>query len=241
MSESQQDTVNSNKKIGLRKFTPMVIQTKEELMEAMRQGRMKTSKYNLLNDKEKLFVELVCFGGYTGEQAIRVIVPGTKNPMAIANRLMSNPDVGETIDELSIAKDKKFKAQIQSNKEMALEKLMYIMNTTNDEALAASVAKTILDKAEFYAKQNESKDDEPVGGVRFNIRVDNVNVNGTESPKKSEPVIIELTPEEINKSVGKTVIDESGTVIESIPTEINPDTGMPYVLKYEGIDNYNEQ
>ena len=240
MSESQQDTVNSNKKIGLRKFTPMVIQTKEELMEAMRQGRMKTSKYNLLNDKEKLFVELVCFGGYTGEQAIRVIVPGTKNPMAIANRLMSNPDVGETIDELSIAKDKKFKAQIQSNKEMALEKLMYIMNTTNDEALAASVAKTILDKAEFYAKQNDSKDDEPVGGVRFNIRVDNVNVNGTESPKKSEPVIIELTPEEINKSVGKTVIDESGEVIESIPTEINPDTGMPYVLKYEGIDNYND-
>ena len=241
MSESQQDTVNSNKKIGLRKFTPMVIQTKEELMEAMRQGRMKTSKYNLLNDKEKLFVELVCFGGYTGEQAIRVIVPGTKNPMAIANRLMSNPDVGEAIDELSIAKDKKFKAQIQSNKEMALEKLMYIMNTTNDEALAASVAKTILDKAEFYAKQNDSKDDEPVGGVRFNIRVDNVNVNGTESPKKSEPVIIELTPEEINKSVGKTVIDETGEVIESIPTEINPDTGMPYVLKYEGIDNYNEQ
>lgn len=240
MSESQQDTVNSNKKIGLRKFTPMVIQTKEELMEAMRQGRMKTSKYNLLNDKEKLFVELVCFGGYTGEQAIRVIVPGTKNPMAIANRLMSNPDVGETIDELSIAKDKKFKAQIQSNKEMALEKLMYIMNTTNDEALAASVAKTILDKAEFYAKQNDSKDDEPVGGVRFNIRVDNVNVNGTESPKKSEPVIIELTPEEINKSVGKTVIDESGEVIESVPTEINPDTGMPYVLKYEGIDNYND-
>ena len=241
MSESQQDTVNSNKKIGLRKFTPMVIQTKEELMEAMRQGRMKTSKYNLLNDKEKLFVELVCFGGYTGEQAIRVIVPGTKNPMAIANRLMSNPDVGEAIDELSIAKDKKFKAQIQSNKEMALEKLMYIMNTTNDEALAASVAKTILDKAEFYAKQNDSKDDEPVGGVRFNIRVDNVNVNGTESPKKSEPVIIELTPEEINKSVGKTVIDETGEVIESIPTEINPDTGLPYVLKYEGIDNYNEQ
>jgi hypothetical protein len=240
MSESQQDTVNSNKKIGLRKFTPMVIQTKEELMEAMRQGRMKTSKYNLLNDKEKLFVELVCFGGYTGEQAIRVIVPGTKNPMAIANRLMSNPDVGETIDELSIAKDKKFKAQIQSNKEMALEKLMYIMNTTNDEALAASVAKTILDKAEFYAKQNDSKDAEQVGGVRFNIRVDNVNVNGTESPKKSEPVIIELTPEEINKSVGKTVVDETGEVVESIPTEINPDTGMPYVLKYEGINNYED-
>ena len=206
----------------------------------MRQGRMKTSKYNLLNDKEKLFVELVCFGGYTGEQAIRVIVPGTKNPMAIANRLMSNPDVGETIDELSIAKDKKFKAQIQSNKEMALEKLMYIMNTTNDEALAASVAKTILDKAEFYAKQNESKDDEPVGGVRFNIRVDNINVSGTESPKKTEPVIIELTPEEINKSVGKTVVNETGEVIESIPTEINPDTGMPYVLKYEGINNYND-
>jgi len=231
------DTINSSKQIGLRKFTPMIIETKEELIAAMQQGRIKTTKYNLLSDKEKLFVELVCFGGYTGEQAIRAIVPGSKSPSAIANRIMSNPDVVETINELSVAKDRKFAAEISNARDMALDKLKFIMSTTSDPALAASCAKIILDKSEFYSKQTEGKEDEQVGGVRFNIRVDNVNVNGAESPKKTEPVIIELTPEEINKTVGRDVVsEETGEVIES---DINPETGMPYVIKYEGIDNYH--
>ena len=235
------DTLNSNKQLGLRKFTPMVIQTKEELIEAMRQGRIKSSKYNLLSEKEKLFVELVCFGGYTGEQAIRAIIPGVKSPLASANRIMSNPDVVETINELSVAKDRKFAAEISSARDMALEKLKFIMSTTSDPALAASCAKIILDKSEFYSKQTEHKDDEPVGAVRFNIRVDNVNVNGAESPKKSEPVIIELSPEEINKAVGKDVVDsETGEVYEGVNAEVNPETGLPFVLKYEGIDNYGK-
>ena len=237
----QPDTVNSNKKLGLRKFTPMIIQTKEELMIAMKEGKLKTSKYNLLDDREKLFVELVCFGGYTGEQAIRVIVPGSKNPGAIANRLMSNPDVVETINELSVAKDRKFAAEVASARDMALEKLKFIMTTTSDQALAASCAKTILDKAEFYSKQTEAKDDEPVGAVRFNIRVDNVNVNGAPSPKKDEPVIIELTPQEINAAVGHDVVNEdTGETIEPVSREINPETGLPYTLKYEGINNYDD-
>ncbi len=237
-----QGSVNSNKQIGLRKFTPMVIQTKEELLIAMKEGRLKTAKYNLLNDREKLFVELVCFGGYTGEQAVRAIVPGTKNPGAIANRLMSNPDVVETINELSVAKDRKFAAEISSARDMALDKLKFIMATTTDPALAASCAKIILDKSEFYSKQTEHKDDEPVGAVRFNIRVANVNVNGAPSPKKDEPVIIELSPDEINKAVGKEVInEETGETIEPVNTEINPDTGLPFVLKYEGIDNYSDK
>lgn len=242
MSEQdKQDTINSNKMLGLRKFTPMVIQTKEELMEAMRQGKLKSSKYNLLNDREKLFVELVCFGGYTGEQAVRAIVPGTKSPGAVANRLMANPDVVETINELSVAKDRKFAAEISSARDMALEKLKFIMTSTSDPALAASCAKIILDKSEFYSKQTEAKDDEPVGGVRFNIHVANVNVNGAESPKKDEPVIIELTPEEINKAAGREVVnEETGETIEPVKTDINPDTGLPYVLKYEGIDNYGD-
>jgi len=240
-NQKQLDTVNSSKQLGLRKFTPMVIQTKEELMEAMRQGKLKSSKYNLLNDKEKLFVELVCFGGYTGEQAVRAIVPGTKSPGAVANRLMANPDVVETINELSVAKDRKFAAEISSARDVALEKLKFIMTTTTDPALAASCAKIILDKSEFYSKQTEAKDDEPVGAVRFNIRVDNVNVNGAESPKKTEPVIIELTPKEINAAVGHEVVNEdTGETIEPVSTDVNPDTGLPYVLKYEGIDNYND-
>jgi hypothetical protein len=237
-SQSSQDTVNSNKEIGLRKFVPMIIQTKEELITAMREGRIKSTKYNLLDDREKMFVELVCFGGYSGEQAVRAIVPGTKAPLAIANRIMSNPDVRETINELTVAKDRKFAAEIASAREMALDKLKFIMATTDDPALAASCAKTILDKAETYVKQNDKKEDEPVGGVRFNIKVDNVNVNGAPSPKKDEPVIIELTPDEINKAVGKEVVLEDGEVIDPNPKEVNPDTGLPYVLKYEGIDNY---
>lgn len=236
------DTINSSKQIGLRKFTPMIIQTKEELMIAMKEGRIKSSKYNLLNEREKLFVELVCFGGYTGEQAVRAIVPGTKSPSAIANRIMSNPDVVETINELSVAKDRKFAAEIASARDVALDKLKFIMATTSDPALAASCAKIILDKSEFYSKQTEHKDDEPVGAVRFNIRVDNVNVNGAESPKKSEPVIIELTPEEINKTVGKEVInEETGETIDAPVGDINPETGLPFVLKYEGINNYEDK
>ena len=121
---------------------------------------------------------------------------------------------------------------------MALDKLKFIMATTSDPALAASCAKIILDKSEFYSKQNETPKDESVGGVRFNIHVANVNVNGAESPKKDEPVIIELSPEEINKAVGKEVVDDSGEVIDSLVKEVDPETGMPYVLKYEGIDNY---
>lgn len=236
---SPENTATTDRTIGLRKFTPMIIQTKEELLEAMKQGRLKTSKYNLLDDREKMFVELICFGGYSGEQAIRVIVPGSKNPAAIANRIMANPAVADTINELSIARDRKFAAQIQTSKEMALEKLVFIMNATDDPALAASCAKTILDKSEFYAKHGERKEDEPVGGVRFSIRVDNVNVNGAKSPKSEEPVIIELTPEEINKAVGKDVVDVgSGSPIPQ--AEVNPETGLPYVLKYEGVNNYDD-
>lgn len=241
INQQSPDTINSNKQLGLRKFSPMIIQTKEELLEAMKQGRIKSTKYNLLSDREKLFVELVCFGGYTGEQAIRAIVPGSKSPGAIANRIMSNPDVVETINELSVAKDRKFAAEISSARDMALEKLKFIMTSTSDPALAASCAKIILDKSEFYSKQVESKDEEPVGAVRFNIRVDNVNVHGAESPKKDEPVIIELSPEEINRAVGHEVINEdTGQAIEPVSTEINPDTGLPYVLKYEGINNYED-
>lgn len=238
---NQLDTVNSSKQLGLRKFSPMVLQTKEELMEALDQGRLKSSKYNLLDQREKRFVQLVCFAGYTAEQAVRVIVPGTKNAGLIANRIMANVDVIETINELSVAKDRKFAAEIANARDVALDKLQYILATTSDEALAASVAKIILDKSEFYSKRGERKEDEPVGGVRFNIRVDNVNVNGAQSPKKDEPVIIELTPKEINAAVGREVVDEeSGQALEGVDSEVNPETGLPYVLKYEGIDNYND-
>ena len=56
-----------------RTFTPDIISTKENLLTALRTGDIKSSKYNLLNEEEKLFVELVVFGDYNAEQAMMSI------------------------------------------------------------------------------------------------------------------------------------------------------------------------
>lgn len=229
-----------------RLLQPTIISTKEELLSALKMGQLKTSKYNLLTEAEKLYVELVCFGGYTGEQAIRAIDPGVLNPKAAANRMLANPDVQETIEELTVAKDKKFQAEIQANRDLAMQKLMFIMNTTKDESLAVSCAKIIMDKAEAATKKTVNKDDEPVGQVSFNIQVENMYTHGSTPPKHQEPVIIELTPEEIDPTI-KEVEDMKGQLIEQtnalkkkLPKKVNPDTGLPYTLMYEGVDNYSD-
>lgn len=229
-------------------FNPMILQTKEELSVALKQGKLKTAKYNLLSESEKQFVELVCFGGYSGEEAVRAINPGVKNPYSIANTVMSNPDVAATIQELTVAKDTRFKSEISSARDMALAKLQYIMATTKDESLAASCAKVILDKAETAIRDvtKGNKEDESVGAVKFNIQVENV-YNGNASPKNSEPVIIELTDEEINPAVqeAKEHLEElNSQIVESegkvgIHRGVN-ESGMPYTLHYEGVDNYND-
>ena len=206
-----------------KKFNPMILQTKEELEIALKQGKLKTAKYNLLSDSEKRFVELVCFGGYTGEQAVRAINPGTKNPYAIANQVMANQDVKETIEELTLARDMKFKSEIVSARDMALSKVQYIMMTTKDETLAASCAKIILDKAEAAVKDSAKKPEEPVGQVKFNIQVENV-YNGGASPKVNDPVIIELTDEEINPEEVKE---------KTAKAAVDPDTGLSYTLHYQ--------
>ena len=229
--------ISSSKSV--RAFEPMILQTKEELLVAMKNGQLRTSKYNLLNDQEKMFVELVCFGGYTGEQAVKVITPGCHSATAIANRMLANPNVVETMNELTVAKDRKFAAEISSAKDMALAKLQYIMTTTDDPALAASCAKTILDKAEVYTKQAEKKDDEPIGQVKFNIQVENLYTgNAPKTMKPDEPVIIELTPEDIDGSEEiKDIVEKKAPV----KTEVNPETGLPFVLHYEGVDNYSDE
>ena len=230
---------------------PMILQTKEELRTALKTGRIKTSKYNLLDDQEKLFVELICFGGYTGEQAIRAMSPGVRNALAAANRLLASPEVQSTIEELTVAKDRKFQAEVSSAREMALERLKYIMMTTKDEALSASCAKTIMDKAEAAVKKSVDKE-EPVGQVRFNIQVENVYTGGP-SPKPEEPVIIELTPEEIDPVYAKVQADKEALLEEQkqieedikkkkgIKPNINPETGLPFTLVYEGVNNYEEE
>jgi hypothetical protein len=226
-----------------RVFKPMILQTKEELLAALKAGQLTTSHYNLLDEQQKIFVELVCFGGYTAEEAMRVILPTARNAAALANRMLANKDVVTTMDELTVAKTTKFKAEVSSAREMALEKLKYIMTTTDDDSLAASCAKVILDKAGDALKQDKDKD-EPVGQVSFNIQVENVYAPGT-NPKQDEPVIIELTPEEIDPTIAETkeIKKDLDAAIkkrkeELGQNEVNPETGLPYVLHYEGVNNY---
>lgn len=232
--------------MGDRILQPKIIETKQQLLQALKNGEIKTSKYNLLSPKEKLFVELVAFGDYTGEQAIKVIDPTLRAPQAQANRLMANPNVSATLEELSVQRNKKFMAEISTARDMALSKLKYIMTTTNDDALAAACAKTILDKAND-AMKSTNKNEEPVGEVRFAIQVDNVYVNGAPSYNKEEPVIITLDDqeearmlEEKEKLEGE--IKELKKTKSSLPQTnlpINPESGLPYVISYEAVDAYN--
>ncbi len=242
-----QDNNTSDSFAGIKPNTgrilqPMILQTKEELLIALKNGQLKTSKYNLLNDQEKLYIELVCFGGFTGEQAVKAIQPGIRNATAAANRILANPDVRDTMEELSIARDTKFKAEVTNARDMALQKLTYIMSTTKDDGLAASCAKIILDKAEGSMK-DISKKDEPVGQVRFNIQVENLNVHGQKSPLEDEPVIIELSPEEIDPSLkeARELKETYEKRAEELGADVgtNPETGLKYTMKYEGVDNYH--
>lgn len=234
-----------------RALQPKILETKEELLVALKSGQLKTSKYNLLSANERMFVELVVFGGYTGEQAIKCLSPTVKNPQAIANRMLANPAVADTLEELSIAKDKKFMAEISSARDMALSKLKYIMSTTNDQSLAASCAKVILDKSEAIMK-NHDKKEEQVGGVRFNIQVENVYTGGA-TPYSQEPVIIPIDVEDEDNLISerektKNALDEEikakkrklNELNKKAGTQpINPKTGLQYVIAYEGVDNYN--
>lgn len=208
-----------------RTFKPAVIETKQELLTALQNGKIKSSKYNVLNDNEKLFVELVAFGDYNAEQAMKVINPKLTNARAGANRMLSNPDVAAALEEFSVQRDKKFMAEISSARDQALSKLRYIMNTTNDEAVAAACAKTILDKAEKAVTKRE-EDDNKIEGVRFKIEVANVyNAPVTEYDPKGRVVVDMSVPEE-------DIID--------VPT-VDPVTGNPYQIFYEGIDSYNKK
>lgn len=224
----------------MRVLQPKVIETKQQLLQALKNGELQTSKYNLLNQNEKLFVELIAFGDYTGEQAIRVIDPMIRAPQAAANRLLANPNVAATLEELTVQRDKKFMAEVSTARDMALNKLKYIMTTTNDDALAAACAKTILDKAND-AMKNTKKEEEPVGQVRFAIQVDNVYTGPVNNYNKEEPVIITLEDQEEEKLRAEKAqlneeVKELKKKTDSQP--VNPATGLPYIISYEGVNAY---
>ena len=233
---------------------PTIVQTKQELLAALKSGAIITSKYNLLSEKEKLFVELLVFGGYTGTQAMRVIDPNAKQPTYKANRMLSNPDVAETLEELSEQKDKKFMTEVQSAQDLALSKLLYIMSTTSDEVLAASVAKTIAELG-HKVKQSKKVSDEGVSQVVYSIQVENVYAGNPGLPQ-GEPVIIEIDEEEEERMEAeaeakklklKSEVDEVKEELAEVKKKakrttkkINPETGLPYTFAYEGVDNYKK-
>ena len=224
----------------MRVLQPKVIETKQQLLQALKNGELQTSKYNLLNQNEKLFVELIAFGDYTAEQAIRVIDPMIRAPQAAANRLLANPNIAATLEELTVQRDKKFMAEVSTARDMALSKLKYIMTTTQDDALAAACAKTILDKANDALKNNK-KEEEPVGQVRFAIQVDNVYTGPVNNYNKEEPVIITLEDqEEAQLRAEKTQLTEDVKELKKKTEKqaVNPTTGLPYIISYEGVNAY---
>ncbi len=213
-----------------RMFKPTIIETKEQLLVELKKGNIKTSKYHLLSEREKLFVEMVAFGDYSAEQAVRAMTPGTKAARSIANRMLANQDVADTLEELSITRNKKFMAEVSSARDKALNKLVYIMNTTNDEAVAAACAKTILDKAE-KAVNIKQEEDNQISGVTF--KIESVNINKTEVKPEFDPndkVIIDLTEDEIR---------DKATEIDG-PT-VDPRTNISYKLHYETEDLYTRK
>lgn len=227
----------------MRVLQPKIIETKQQLLQALKNGELQTSKYNLLNQNEKLFVELVAFGDYTAEQAVRVIDPTIRAAQAAANRLLANPNVADTLEELTVQRDKKFMAEVSTARDMALNKLKYIMTTTKDDALAAACAKTILDKAND-AMKNSKKEEEPVGQVRFAIQVENVYTGDVSNNyNKEEPVIITLEDqEEASLKAEKAQLEKDVKELKQkknpVLQPVNPATGLPYIISYEGVNAY---
>lgn len=229
----------------MRVLQPKVIETKQQLLQALKNGELQTSKYNLLNQNEKLFVELVAFGDYTGEQAVRVIDPMIRAPQAAANRLLANPNVAATLEELTIQRDKKFMAEVSTARDMALSKLKYIMTTTKDDALAAACAKTILDKSNDIMKRSD-KSEEPVGEIVFAIQVENNYIQGGNTNyNKEEPVIITLEDQEAERlakeksQLTEEIKELKKTKASKSAPAINPTSGLPYIISYEGVNAYN--
>jgi len=210
----------------LRRFEPVVLSTKEELLTALREGDIKTSKYNLLTEEQKLFVEMIVFGGYSAPEAIKTIRPKAKNFKALANRWTALPSVADALEELSKSKDRKFMAEVTNARDIALAKLQFIMSTTEDESLAAVCAKTILDKAEKAISSKETNDG-VVEGIKFAIELaKEVNMNKTYDG--DEPIII--------------FEDTDSKVVDADIEDIKPgNNGLTYALNYEAVDNYNEE
>ena len=208
-----------------RTFTPDIISTKENLLTALRTGDIKSSKYNLLNEEEKLFVELIVFGDYNAEQAM-MSIRGSNYHKGMGNRMCARAGVADALEELSYKKNKKFMAEVTTSRDMALRKLMYIMNTTEDEGVAAACAKTILDKADKITTEKQAAD--AVNAIQFNINL------------APQPVDISNPKVDLNAPIIHDVKDYDEVINEVLPDEPKS-SGLDFKLNYQSIDNYTKK
>lgn len=217
--------------MGTRAFKPLVLETKQQLRNALKSGQLQCTKYNLLDDDEKLFVEMLVFGDYTGEQAMRCIKPTLRDARAAGNRMMANPNVADALQELSVQRDKKFMAELMGARDMAMNKLKYIMATSTDEAVVVTCAKIILERGEKIILDNTKKDLDRPTGIVFNIKVDNASINPRKEADIIEGETIEVEVDEHN--------EEQPEHMAAQLSEVGPN-GLPFTISYEGVDNYKK-
>jgi hypothetical protein len=209
-----------------RTFTPEVIETKENLLAALKTGDIKSSKYNMLNEEEKLFCELVVFGDYSAEQAMKQI-HGENYHRGMGNRMCARPNVDEALEELSYKKNKKFMAEITSARDMALRKATYIMNTSEDESVQLAAAKLILDRSEKATTEKEAAN--VVNAIQFNIQAAPRVLDNPNDPHVDldDPIILDATD----------IVDQKQIELE----QKTKSTGLDFVLSYEAVNNYKEK
>lgn len=150
-----------SEKNNILQFNTQVLQTKEELMHALDEGKIKSTLYNTLDDDEKTFVKLVVFGGHPGYKAMKQINPKLSDHYAAAQRMSLRPQIIEVMEELAEKKNKYWTMQILNSRDTALRKLEYIMKTTEDESLAATCADRIIKHATDTIKGDRKEQDSP--------------------------------------------------------------------------------
>lgn len=194
-------------------FSPAIIKSKEELLLALKSGELQTSKFNTLNEDQKLFIEMVVFGGYKPGQAMKVIKPHLGDPYSAGNRMSHNKDVIEAMEELTYRRDKMWMAQLTGSRDQALNVMEYIMKTTEDEGLRLVAAKEIVRASTDAIKSNKKDDNDKVSGINFNIKF---------APKPTFP----------GEVIDADYVPDDEVVLVNNEEEGENPTGLSYKLNY---------
>ena len=184
-----------------KEFNPVVLQQKQELHDALSEGKIKSSKFNTLDIYEKQFVQLVVFSGYTPIQAIRACMPHIKNPAPAARRMAARADVAEVLEELTYAKKAYWMSQLETERELSLKKMVHIRNTTDDEALAAAVSDKIWGRANEELIKKEKQED-AITGFTFVINTAPVPQHIGSNNIKPEDIIETYDGQKVGANLG---------------------------------------